>query len=135
MPADYRIDRTNHRVILTISGAYAAEDVERCYATLFMDPQFAPGLDLMIDGRASHGAPATDALRARARRAGELKERFSGRIALVAGSAHIEYALGRMYAVFAEEHGVSAQVFTTIPEAERWLLDQRAIGTPPPAPP
>jgi len=121
MPVDYVIDGARRRVILTISGTYDIEEMERCYAALFSDPGFIPGHHLLIDGRASRGSPTTGDLRARARRAGDLKGRFSGRIALVAGTMHIEYALGRMYAVFAEEHGVSAQVFTSIPEAERWL--------------
>ena len=135
MPADYHIDRTHLRVTVTIAGAYAPEEIERCYAALLVDPGFVDGLDLVIDGRASHGSPATVALRARARRAGELKGRFSGRIALVAGSTHIEYALGRMYAVYAKEFGVAAQVFTSIPDAERWLDGQRASSVTSPAPP
>jgi hypothetical protein len=121
MPVDYRIDAARRRVTLIISGAYAIDEVEGCYARLFADPGFRPGFDLLIDGRASRGTPATMDLRARARRAGELKARFSGRIALVAAAPDIVYALARMYAVYAEEHGVAAQVFTALAEAERWL--------------
>jgi hypothetical protein len=121
MAADYRIDAARRRVTLIITGAYAIDEVEGCYARLFADPAFRPGFDLLIDGRASQGTPATMDLRARARRAGELKARFSGRIALVAAAPDIVYALARMYAVFAEEHGVAAQVFTALAEAERWL--------------
>ncbi len=130
MPVHYAIDGAHRRVILTISGTYVIDEMERCYAALFSDPGFVAGLDLLIDGRASRGSPTTVDLRARARRAGDLKGRFSGRIALVAGTMHIEYALGRMYAVFAEEYGVSAQVFTTIPEAERWLDGDAPLPSP-----
>lgn len=121
MAADYRIEAARRRVTLVISGSYAIDEVEGCYARLFADPLFRPGFDLLIDGRGAHGTPATMDLRARARRAGELKGRFSGRIALVAAAPDIVYALARMYAVYAEEHGVAAQVFTALAEAERWL--------------
>jgi hypothetical protein len=126
MGADYHIDAVRQRVTLLISGGYAIDEVEACYARLFADPAFRPGYDLLIDGRASSGSPPTVDLRARARRAGELKERFSGRIALVAAAPDIVYALARMYAVFAEEHGVAAQVFTAVVEAEGWLDGLRA---------
>src|SRR5208282_4190309 len=117
MAADYRIDDARRRVTLVLSGSYASDEVEGCYARLFADPLFRPGFDLLIDGRSSRGTPATIELRARARRAGELKGRFSGRIALVAAApADIVYALARMYAVYAEEHGVAAQVFTALHE-------------------
>jgi hypothetical protein len=126
MAADYRIDDPRRRVTLVLTGSYAIEEVEGCYARLFADPHFRSGFDLLIDGRASSGTPATMDLRARARRAGELKGRFSGRIALVAAAPDIVYALARMYAVYAEDHGVAAQVFTVLGEAERWLDRPRA---------
>jgi hypothetical protein len=121
MAVEYRIDAVRRRVTLVISGSYAIDEVEGCYARLFADALFCPGCDLLIDGRTATGTPATMDLRARARRAGELKGRFSGRIALVAAAPDIVYALARMYAVFAEEHGVAARVFTVLAEAERWL--------------
>jgi hypothetical protein len=105
MAADYRIDAARRRVTLIISGSYAIDEVEGCYARLFADALFRPGFDLLIDGRTASGTPATMDLRARARRAGELKERFSGRIALVAAAPDIVYAL----------------VFTALAEAERGL--------------
>ncbi len=133
MAAEYRIDAARRRVILVISGSYAIAEVEGCYARLFADPLFRPGLDLLSDGRSSRGTPATMDLRARARRAGELKGRFSGRIALVAAAPDIVYALARMYAVYAEEHGIAARVFTALEEAERWL-DAPSPGDQPRAP-
>jgi hypothetical protein len=140
MAVDYHIDSARRRVTLVISGSYAIDEVEGCYARLFADALFRPGYDLLIDGRTATGTPATMDLRARARRASELKGRFSGRIALVAAAPDIVYALARMYAVYAEEHGVAAQVFTALAEAERWLEtlragDERRTSTPPAAEP
>ncbi len=126
MAAEYRIDEAARRVSLVLTGSYAIAEVEACYARLFADPHFRPGCDLLIDGRGAGGTPPTMDLRARARRAGELKGRFSGRIALVSAAPDVVYALARMYAVYAEEHGVVAKVFTRMADAELWLSSPRS---------
>jgi hypothetical protein len=129
MPITYRIDRAAHRVVLALSGAMVNQEIDACYGRLFLDPDYIAGLDLLVDLRASDDMPSAIDIRERARRAGALKGRFSGRVAQVFATNGVQYGMGRMYSVFAQEFGIISDAFTSLEEADQWLKDARA--TPP----
>jgi hypothetical protein len=126
MTVVYRIDRTAHRVVLTVTRRLVNDEVDQCYAQLFVDPQFVPGLDLLIDLRGSEDLPTADVIRERAQRSKRLLGPFSGRVAQLFATNGVQFGMGRMYAVLAEAEGITAGTFTSLAEADQWLLAARA---------
>lgn len=100
--------------------------IDACYAHLFADTDFKPGYDVLIDLKDAQGSPRADQIRERARRSSTLKPLLSGRIAMVCANHDVHFGMGRMYAVFAQEFGITAKVFTSMEEAEQWLEEERS---------
>lgn len=127
MPVTYLIDRSAHRVVLTVDGSMDNDVINACYAQLFADPAFVPGLDLLIDLSASQGNASVIQLRERARRSGAMKHLMSGRVAMLCVTNDVHFGLARMYTVFAREFGIVAEAFTSLDEANQWLLALRNL--------
>jgi hypothetical protein len=133
MAVTYRIERSAHRVVVTVSEAMDNEAVNACYVQLFADPAFVIGLDLLIDLRAAHTHATAIQLRERARRSGASKHLMSGRVALLCATNDVHFGMARMYTVFAGEFGITAEAFTSLDEASTWLLAARQLPSAPPA--
>jgi hypothetical protein len=125
MAVAYRIDLAAHRVIFMVTGTMDNDAVNACYAQLFADKAFVPGLDLLVDLRAAEGHPTAIQQRERARRSGAMKHLMSGRVALLCATNDVHFGMARMYSVFAQEFGIIAEVFTSLEKAEQWLLAGR----------
>lgn len=89
------------------------------------DPAFVPGFDLLMDLRATDDHPSAVDLRERARRSGGLVGRFSGRVAQVFVTNDAQYGMARMYSVFAQEFGITAEQFVSFEAADLWLKSFR----------
>ena len=130
MGVSYSIDRAAHRVVLVLTGPMVNDEIDACYATIFADKDFVPGLDLLVDLRGSDDHPTAVQMRERARRSSTLTKRFSGRVAQLFTTNGVQYGMGRMYSVFALEFGITAEAFTSLSDADQWLAELR--GTTPP---
>lgn len=130
MAVVYRIDPAAQRVIFNVTGSMDNDAVNACYAQLFADKAFVQGLDLLIDLRAAEGHPTAIQQRERARRSGAMKHLMSGRVALLCATNDVHFGMARMYTVFAQEFGIIAEVFTSLEEADRWLIaaQKRIVG-------
>lgn len=125
MTISYRIDDIGKRIIFTYSDPCISEEIDQCYERIFADAKYTPGFDKLFDLRAPHAAPNATNLRNRAERSGAIKDRFSGRTALVFSENNAAYGMGRMYSVFAEQKGMEVRVFTDLGVAETWLDSER----------
>jgi hypothetical protein len=112
-------------MVLIVSGPLCNDEVDRAYAEAFASPEFVPGLDTLIDIRAASTNPTPSELRERARRSAEMTRSLSGHVALVFATNDVQYGMGRMYTVFAQERGLNAEVFTDLAEAQTWLASLR----------
>jgi hypothetical protein len=121
MPVSYRIDHAAQRVVLTVTGRMDNDVINATYAQLFADADFVPGYDLLVDLSASQGAGSAIQMRERARRSGALKHLMSGRVALVCLTNDAHFGMARMYTVFAQEFGITAEAFTAWDAADHWL--------------
>jgi hypothetical protein len=123
MPISYRIDHALNRIVVTLTDPFDITEVEVYNRTLFADPQFKSGYDLLADMRIQRYNLSAMLLRGQAERAGQLKSRFSGRQALVCHDNRLLYGMARLYEVFSRPFGLDVRVFTTEHMAEGWLDD------------
>ena len=126
MAVAYRIDHAAHRVIFTITAEMDNDAVNACYGQLFADKAFVQGLDILVDLRLAEGHPTAMQQRERARRSGAMKHLMSGRVALLCTTNDVHFGMARMYSVFAQEFGITAEVFTSFEKADQWLLAARS---------
>lgn len=75
---------------------------------------------ILVDGRRVTGAPNTEELRAFAHDMKLFIDRGYGPVAIVTDRAFV-YGVARMFAVFAEEFGMSVRAFLSADEASDWL--------------
>jgi hypothetical protein len=121
MPISYRIEHETRRIVVTLTDPFDIAEVEVYNQTLFADPQFKTGYDLLADMRIQRYNMSSMLLRGQAERAGRLKSRFSGRQALVCHDNRLLYGMSRLYEVFSKPFGLEVRVFTRIGAAEEWL--------------
>lgn len=121
MPISYRIDHAVGRIVVTLTDPFDIAEVEVYNRTLFADPQFKTGYDLLADMRIQRYNLSAMLLRGQAERAGQLKSRFSGRQALVCHDNRLLYGMSRLYEVFSRPFGLDVRVFTRMERAEEWL--------------
>jgi|ERR1043165_5034021 hypothetical protein len=125
MPVSYQIDHALSRIVVTLTDPFDIAEVEVYNRTLFADPEFRTGYDLLADMRIQRYNLSAGLLRGQAQRAGQLKDRFSGRQALVCHENRLLYGMSRLYEVFSKPFGLDVRVFTRIAKAEEWLDECR----------
>ena len=125
MPVVNHIDRDAKRIIVVLTDPFDIQQVTDASALLFVDSQFICGYDLVADMHISWVNISAEGIRYQAEKANTVKKFFSGRQALVCHQNKLLYGLSRMYAAFSESFGITAQVFTTMMDAEQWLDDCR----------
>jgi hypothetical protein len=92
-------------VICRTSGVASVEGYQAMMAALTSQPQFQPGVDLIVD--------------LRARFAGDVAMRAAG---VVGPGSPMRYGLGRMFEAFVDSNpGTKITVFETVEEAMTWL--------------
>lgn len=122
-------------VICRTSGVASVENYKDMMAALISEPQFRPGVDLIVD----HTNVDVSALTAadieqiaglRARFAGDVAGRAAG---VVGPGSPMRYGLGRMFEAYIDSQpGTKIRVFETVEKAMAWL---RGTGSAaPPAP-
>lgn len=122
-------------VICRTSGVASVESYEDMMAALISEPQFRPGVDLIVD----HTNVDVSALTAadieqiaglRARFAGDVAGRAAG---VVGPGSPMRYGLGRMFEAFVDSQpGTKITVFETLEEAMVWLRGTDSTVAPAP---
>lgn len=125
MPITYRINHARSRIVVMLTDPFDISEVEVYNRTLFADPDFKVGYDLLADMRIQRYNMSSMLLRGQAERAGQLKSRFSGRQALVCHDNRLLYGMARLYEVFSKPFGLEVKVFTRMEKAEEWLDECR----------
>src|ERR1035437_4484025 len=107
-------------VICRTSGVASVEGYEAMMAALTAQPQFQPGVDLIVD----HSSADVSALTAaEIEQIADLRARFMGNMAaraagVVGPGSPMRYGLGRMFEAFVDvQPGTKITVFETVEEA------------------
>jgi len=103
--------------------------VVRAVREAIEDPDFGPGLALLIDARANESPMSPeipmDEVRNRAASISRLGFRSC---ALVISPVAARRGLATTFAKFAEEHGLRTSIFEDLARAEAWLAGSQVIG-------
>ncbi len=120
-------------VICRTSGRASVEGYEAMMKALNSQPEFRPGVDLIVD----HTNVDVSALTAaEIEKVADLRSHFTGDVAaraagVVGPGSPMRYGLGRMFKAFVDtDPGTKITVFETVDEAIAWLR-----GTDPSVPP
>jgi len=120
MPCSYRIE--GDLLYLLAEGHYELEDFEKLVHRALADPACPDPATLLVDARRAEVNPSTGDLRDSARFVGSLGRRIRPRLALVV-ERDLHFGLGRMFAAFAERHGLNLGAFRDLDEARGWLAE------------
>lgn len=111
-------------VICRTSGVASVEGYQAMMAALTSQPQFQPGVDLIVDHT---GADVSALTAAEIEQIADLRARFTGDVAMraagvVGPGSPMRYGLGRMFEAFVDSNpGTKITVFETVEEAMTWL--------------
>ncbi|MHB8059915.1 MAG: SpoIIAA family protein [Gaiellaceae bacterium] len=111
-------------VICRTSGAASVEGYEAMMEALTSQPQFRPGIDLIVDHTnvdvsALTAAEIEQVAALRAHFVGDVTARAAG---VVGPGSPLRYGLGRMFEAFLDSQpGSKIRVFETVEEAMAWL--------------
>jgi hypothetical protein len=111
-------------VICRTSGVASVEGYQAMMAALTSQPQFQPGVDLIVDHT---GADISALTAAEIEQIADLRARFAGDVAMraagvVGPGSPMRYGLGRMFEAFVDSNpGTKITVFETVEEAMAWL--------------
>jgi hypothetical protein len=130
MPVTYALDREQRLIRTRCYGPTTLPEVLGYFEELRAQPDLPQHLDGLLDFTDMTGAPDRDQLRTIA---GEMKKMAPqvtfGAIAIVA-PGDLLFGMSRMLGIFAEGLFATTGVFRTLPEAERWLEQQRRARRP-----
>ncbi len=122
MPLRYEIDADLGLVTVTATGTLRYDDVTAAFLERIADPEYRPGMHLLLDGREAIFEFASDDISRlvefyESRRA----DRGTGfRFALVSG-LDVTFGMGRMFEVYADKLPEDIGVFRDFDEARRWV--------------
>lgn len=118
-------------LVLTLDGDYTFPEMQNAVVEALTHPDYRPGTSLLIDARRSLAAPSVEEVRARARWMASLRGRgLSSRCATVSSPEAFRYGLTRMLSAYVEHAGIEMRVFSSLEEAERWLVDPETGAAP-----
>jgi hypothetical protein len=109
-------------LVLTLAGDYSFGEPERAVSAAIANPQFHPGMALLIDARLSRMRRSSEEFRERAAWMASLRRQgISSRCAIVISSQPHQYGLARMAGTYLDFHGMALEIFMDLEEALRWL--------------
>jgi hypothetical protein len=121
MTIHYQIDASTHRITTRAFGEVAIDEVLQHFDELSADPNFEPGLDVLLDLLDCETVPDADEIRlAAARVTADLSTLRFGRLAIAVASEVLFGSL-RMFHTLSESAFTEAQVFRDRDEALQWL--------------
>ena len=124
-----RITRSDDGVTLTIvaEGRYTLGEIKAVIEAATRDAPAHRDCCLLMDIRHSDALPSVDDLRDFAEFLGDLPTHVVSRSAWLV-SADVRFGLARMLSVYAEEKGITIQVFRDLDRARAWLLEGHVAG-------
>lgn len=121
MPITYHIDGAKRLIHTRCVGPVTPVDVSEHFAVLIEDPACPDQLDVLLDLSEMTSLPASDQLRDVTLTIARIRERVRfGRCAIIAPQDAL-FGMSRMFAVYAEEYFVAAQVFRAMHDGALWL--------------
>jgi hypothetical protein len=120
MPVSW--ERHGGVLVVTTSGRYLNEEVDRALTEAAGDPAHVAGTPVVFDSRDS-AAPLTKPDIAWRREAliGLPRRGFSSRCAIVTGPQRHRYGVARMLEMTVELSGIELRIFSDLSEALAWL--------------
>ncbi len=122
-------------VVCRTSGVASVAGYEAMMRALASDPQFRPGVDLIVDHT---NVDVSELTAAEIERVADLRARFTGAVAaraagVVGPASPMRYGLGRMFeAYITAQRGTGITVFETVEEAMAWLRGSDSAAPPAP---
>jgi hypothetical protein len=122
-------------VICRTSGVASVEGYKAMMAALTAQPEFRPGVDLIVD---HSNVDVSSLTAAEVEQVADIRSRFTGDVAaraagVVGPGSPMRYGLGRMFeSLVYSQQGTKIAVFETVEEATAWLrgTDDSAPKTP-----
>ena len=118
MPVTYAFE--DKTLIIAAAGHYEITDITRAFDAALANPQFKPGLSLLLDWRQSLEMPRLTELPSRWANLASVKSLFSPQVAFIATQAAV-LERASMFAAYARPQGFRVETFTDMDEARRWL--------------
>jgi hypothetical protein len=126
----FEIDRSRNLVRERWSGEVTLRDYSAAFAELKRHPDYCEGMDALSDYRAARIKLSYEEMRILASRS-TADERWN-RVAIVVARL-VDYGLARMYRALTEPHPAHIKefsIFTSVEEADDWLLSPQANDLP-----
>ncbi len=124
-----RITRSDDGFLLTVvaEGRYTIGEIKAAIEAATIDAPVGRDCCLLMDIRRSEALPSADDLRDFAQFLGDLPTDVVSRSAWLV-SADVQFGLARMLSVYAEEKGITIQVFRDLDRARAWLQEGHEAG-------
>ncbi len=124
-----RISRSDDGVVLTVvaEGCYTLGEVKAVIEAATADAPVHRDCCMLMDIRRSEAHPSVDDIRDFADFLGDLPSHVVARSAWLV-SADVRFGLARMLSVYANEKGITIQVFRDLDRARAWLHEGHVVG-------
>ena len=122
----------NDLLILRLDGDHTRAQEREALALALVNPALQISAALLVDARHSTANPHATSIMDRARCLASLRQCLAPRCAVLV-STSVHYGLARMFAAYAEGHGLAVGVFTDEAAARCWLADLAQIYSQPQA--
>ncbi len=124
-----RLERSDdgHLLSIVAEGPYTLAEVKAVIGAATADAPPDRDCCLLMDIRRSEASPSTGDLQDFAKFLGNLPTHVAARSAWLV-SEDLQFGLARMLSVYAEERGITIQVFRESDAARAWLREGHAAG-------
>jgi hypothetical protein len=120
MPISYELD--GQLLIINTKGDFQPEDLQNTFKKVFSDPDFKPGIKILIHDLDSVFVPTSKQIEAGAKNIEHIMKKFSAKMAIVV-SSDVNYGMGRMMEILCEQRDIDMKVFKDLEVAKRWLKE------------
>jgi hypothetical protein len=115
-----QIDPVTNRVTIVVRDGQTFALIPSLLDTAIQSAEYRPGMEILIDCRASHRAPGAATVRLLAEALSDCRD-VRGPVAVLAPDEHI-FGMGRMLEILVGMRGdLNVRVFDHEPELESWL--------------
>lgn len=128
MPVEYRIDREHSLIRVEVSEGPDLLQITETVQRLLSDPEFRPGLQILVDHSKTNVPVTTEAVKATPMLFAQLGQRLGAFRCAVVVPDDAPYGMTRMTEALADSGPAEVRAFRSLEEAEAWL------GEPPTAP-
>ncbi len=120
MAISYELD--DQLLIINTEGDFQPEDLQATFEKVFSDPDFKPGIKILVHDLDSVFVPTSKQIEAGAKNIEEIMKKFSSKMAIVV-SSDVNYGMGRMMEIFCEQRDINVKVFKELERAKIWLTE------------